>query len=122
MSRVVKRKMPEKQPYHEYGLVTQILGGGKFMFKVNFKNVEMGGVLRGKFEKGSRKSQNIVKKGSIILVALDNDGGADIEYVYNDDEYKILKKSGELFFENEDEERGRSKDIEDDIGFDFDEL
>jgi translation initiation factor IF-1 len=64
------RRLEEKDDDTEYGLVTKVLGGCRFMVRLNLQNKEVLAHLRGKFTKGVNKKDNIVEVNSVVLVSL----------------------------------------------------
>jgi initiation factor 1A len=92
------RPLQEKDDNTEYGLVTKVLGGCRFIVKLNMQNKEVLGHLRGKFTKGVNKKDNIVEINSVVLVSIRDfdDKVVDIIHVYKPDEIRQLKKSGQF--------------------------
>ncbi len=114
------REITEKTDETEYAIVTKVLGGCRFMLKINMQNREAIGVLRGKLR--NKKKENIVGVNSVVLISFRDftEKQVDILHVYNDSEAKKLRKTGELV---EEEIRGCGTAAEtEDCVFDFSEI
>lgn len=125
-----ERKLIEKDENHDYGIVTNKLGSGRFMVRVNSvnekgKNEEkkMMARLCGKFRKGSMKKMNIVDIGTVVLLGLRDyqDDMVDIVYVYQPQEVRQLRKSGTLVLQEMDEDNKAGNEPEQ-TAFDFDDI
>lgn len=130
-----KKNMPEKTPRAlelkdddtEYGLVTKVLGNGRFTVRLHMQNRELIARLRGKFRHGPAKRANQVAVDSVVLVGLRDfsEKTVDIIHVYDSAEIRQLKKSGQFVeesFRPRDEDGQANADQEDDNPFDFEEI
>jgi translation initiation factor 1A len=129
-----KKNMPQKEQRAlalkgddtEYGLVTKILGNGRFSVRLNMQNREVIGRLRGKFRKGAAKKANIVSVDSVVLVGIRDfqDNTVDIIHLYDAGEIRQLKKSGEFVEESvrNADNVGQADIPTEDDPFDFDEI
>lgn len=115
-----ERKIPEKTDDSEYGLVTKILGGSKFLVKLNMQEKETMCKLRGSLK---HKKINNIEIGSVVLVGIRDfqDDVADIVFVYSSNEARQLIKDGELVLETNTVKNDTEDDdfTTDDAGFDF---
>jgi translation initiation factor 1A len=128
-----KKNMPEKEQRAlelkgddtEYGLVTKVLGNGRFYVRLNMQNREVIGKVRGKFRKGAAKKANMVGVDSVVLVGIRDfqDNTVDIIHVYDAGEIRQLKKSGAFVEESVRPKNDGDTDLppEDDV-FDFSEI
>lgn len=92
------RSLIYKNDDTEYGIVTKKLGNGRFKVRLNLKKEEVIGRLCGKFRKGSSKKQNWVDIDSVVLVGIRDfqENTVDIIHVYDSNEARQLRKSGEI--------------------------
>lgn len=121
-----QRALLQKEDGSEYGLVTKKLGSGRFSVRLNMQNREVIGRLCGKFRKGSQKAANWVDIDSVVLVGIRDfqEGVVDIIHVYDQNEVRQLKKSGEFVEESVRPDGGDNTNDNhvDDDPFDFDEI
>lgn len=112
------RSLLIKTDDHEYGVVSKKLGNGRFLIKLNLTNKEVVGRLCGKFRVKSQKKNNWVDIDTVVLVGLRDfqDDVVDIVHVYTPEEVRTLKRDGEYLEETGTRE---NKEVEDDVGFDF---
>ncbi len=112
------RSLLIKTDDHEYGVVSKKLGNGRFLIKLNLTNKEVVGRLCGKFRVKSQKKNNWVDVDTVVLVGLRDfqDDVVDIVHVYTPEEVRTLKRDGEYLEETGTRE---NKEVEDDVGFDF---
>jgi initiation factor 1A len=98
-----ERKFVEKDDDTEYGVVTKVLGGSKFLVKLNLQEKEIICRLNGKFKKGAQKKFNWVSAGSTVLLGIRDfqDDMMDIIHVYDPAETRQLLKRGDLVIESE---------------------
>lgn len=99
-----------KDDDHEYGLVKKVLGGSRFLIRLNLQEKEVVGRLCGKLKKGSVKKSNWVTINTWVLVGLRDyqDSTVDIVHVYTDSEVRRMKKDGTLV---DIEETSQDKDV-----------
>ena len=119
-----ERSILTKDDDHEYGLVTKVLGGSRFLIRLNLQETQVVGRLCGKFKKGSAKKANWVAANTWVLVGLRDyqDNAVDIVHVYNDSEVRRMKKDGTLIdIEQPSEGKETTPCVEDDSWI-FDEI
>jgi len=123
-----RRKIMDKdEDEQEYARVTKSFGGGRFRVKITMSGKEVLAKLRGSMRGGKRKRKNFVAVDSVVLVSTRGfqDNVVDIIHVYDHDEVRQLKKSGNLVevddstLRLEDETIGDEKD---NCVFDFEEI
>jgi translation initiation factor IF-1 len=113
----------EKDDDHEYAFVIKKLGGGRFTVKLNMQSREIIGRICGKLRRGISKKSNWIDVGSVVLVGFRDfqDGVVDIVHKYEQDDVNRLKKSGQLIEDNETRQT-REEILQEDTGFDFENL
>lgn len=119
------RSLLEKEDGTEYGIVTKVLGGGRFSVKLNLQHKEVIGKICGKLKYKGNKKSNFIELGSVVLVGVRDfqDKVVDIVYLYTPEEVKKMKKSGMIAEENTaGDDIETLPEIADDTGFDFDHL
>jgi initiation factor 1A len=119
-----ERLILTKDDDHEYGLVTKVLGGSRFLIRLNLQETQVVGRLCGKFKKGSAKKANWVSANTWVLVGLRDyqDNAVDIVHVYTDSEVRRMKKDGTLVdIEQPSDNKDTTPCVEDDSWI-FDEI
>lgn len=132
------KKLLEKEDDQEYARVQKVLGGSRFLLKLNMSDKTVIGKLRGTMRR--RKKANWVGEKSVVLIATrdfetevsDKLESVDILHVYTEQEVRILKRRGDFIedakktlngLNNEDNsDNDQKSDCEIDIGFDFDDI
>lgn len=120
-----KRKFekPKVESSEDFALVTKILGGGRFLLKLNLTNREVVGSLRGKLRHKMYKKTNKAELGKIVSVSFRDfeDKNVDILSVLDDAEVRLLKKQDKLAF-LEGEIVLDAGNVPEDTGFCFDDI
>lgn len=126
------KKLVEKEDDQEYARVTKVLGGSRFLLKLNMSEKSVIGKLRGTMRR--RRKQNWVGEKSVVLIGVrdfettseEKLEAVDILHVYTDQEVRTLKRRGDFIEDakkeiNEDSD-GEKQEEEEDVGFDFDDI
>lgn len=97
-----ERSLLTKEDGQEYGVCLKLLGGSHIKVAC-YDGVERIGVIRGTM-RGKKKSKAFISEGCHLLVALrefvEAKPKCDVIHIYNPDEVKRLKESGELIETN----------------------
>ena len=121
---VEARQLLEKQDDQEYARVVKVLGNARYLLQMNLREKQVIGRLRGTMRR--RRGANWTGLDSVVLVGLRDfqDNTVDILHVYNDQEVRHLKKNGDFIEETNKlvHKEDQKEEVEDDVGFDFDEI
>lgn len=117
-SREVKELIIKDGDDQEYGQVTTLLGGCRFLVKCNDQKT------RNCHVRGKLQGRDFIKKDDWVLIGLRGfeDGKADIIQKYSNDEVRQLKKQGELSSTATEAKDEESKTDANEIPFDFEEI
>lgn len=118
----VPQKLLEKSNEQEYARVIKVLGGGRFLVRLNISEKEVIGRVRGLMRK--KKKQNFVSLDSVVLVSFRDfqDNNVDILHVYDEKDIRTLKKSGKFIEDVKNTLIQQEEEAKEEVGFVFDEI